>query len=79
VVRKGELWVFKYGRQKVKFSRKETVSWKVKKVYDLLFISEIVCRLHKSDRSTQKTDSRKKAAHASDDQEVSIVKVTLHA
>jgi hypothetical protein len=55
------------------------VSCKVKKMYDFLLISQIVCRLHKSDRSTQKTDSRKKVAHASDEQEVSTVKVTFHA
>lgn len=42
-------------------------------------ISEINSRLHKSDWSTQKTDSRKEVAYAPDDQEVSIVKVTLHA
>ena len=45
----------------------------------ILLISQIVCRLHKSDRSTQKTDSRKKVAHASDEQEVPTVKVTFHA
>jgi len=44
-----------------------------------LLISKIACRLHKSDRLTQESDSRKKAAYAPDDQKVSIVKVTLHA
>jgi hypothetical protein len=42
-------------------------------------VSEINSRLHKSDRSTQKTDSREEVAYAPDDQEVSIVEVTLHA
>lgn len=48
-------------------------------MYDFLVISQIVYRLHKSDRSTQKNDSRKKVAHASHEQEVSNVKVTFHA
>jgi hypothetical protein len=50
-----------------------------KRIYYFELISKNVCRLYKSDRSTQKTYSREEAAYATDDQEVSFIKVTIHA